>query len=165
MSRMDLAEKLGVSPSRVSNWITGRNGPRGSMRERLAKALGVDSRWLMGDLEEKTRKGQDISELLESAGVYGDLRALPKHPMYNLYPGGGLFDKYEGEEEDEDTGPPTPEQMALGEAMMILEPWFLEAEKNPTVCGYLCAQVKLHLCHSDLAKLTGKNPNKEKDNT
>jgi len=154
MSRMDLAEILGVSPSRVSNWITGRNGPRGSMRERLAKALGVDSRWLMGDLDDN-KHSKEISEGLESPDVCFVERPLPKKHMYNLFPGGGRFGFDEGDEDSD--AEPTAEQIAFGELIKHLQTWLVEAEHNPTVCGYLTAQMRLQLCHRDLEKLTGSH--------
>lgn len=41
-----LAERLGVSPEAVGNWISGRSGISLENRERLAEALGVDGAYI-----------------------------------------------------------------------------------------------------------------------
>ena len=41
-----LAERLGVSPEAVGNWISGRTGISPQNRERLAEALGVDGAYI-----------------------------------------------------------------------------------------------------------------------
>lgn len=48
MQQTTLAEKVGVSPSAISNWIKGDNEAKGDNLQRLADALGVDVWWLSG---------------------------------------------------------------------------------------------------------------------
>ncbi len=55
LEQTDIAERLGVSLSRVGNWFQGRNFPRRSERARLAEVLGVTVDFLIHGRAENYR--------------------------------------------------------------------------------------------------------------
>src|SRR5438128_6984319 len=61
----EIAEKVGVEPSAISNWRQGRNMAKGKNLRRLAEVLNCRPGWLLGE------------ETKEEAGVPGDGR--PPH--------------------------------------------------------------------------------------
>lgn len=68
LTQTDIAEKLGVSLSRVSNWFQGRNYPRRADRPKLAQMLGVTLEFLIHGTTEAgnytTEKVQEARALL-----------------------------------------------------------------------------------------------------
>lgn len=60
LQQNELAEKVGVEPGAVGNWVKGLNAARGEHLRRVAEVLGVEVGWLSGE-----------QELRESEGGYG----------------------------------------------------------------------------------------------
>jgi phage repressor protein C with HTH and peptisase S24 domain len=96
LEQTDLAERLGVSISRVGNWFHGRNFPRRSERPKLAGLLGVTVEYLVkgaaeggritpeGVQEERSRFGgppvREIPVISWShAGAAVAYEEMPKH--------------------------------------------------------------------------------------
>lgn len=60
-SQADLVRATGIERSRISYYCSGRNNPKPEPLEILAKALDVDTTWLMGyDVPKKTEKEIDL---------------------------------------------------------------------------------------------------------
>ena len=66
----DLATQLGIEPSVVEDWETGRTTPSGHRLARLAGLLGVSLSWLVvGHGTEPVERDQAISELRQAIAM------------------------------------------------------------------------------------------------
>jgi len=54
MSQMDLAKKLGIHQTAISQWESGRTSPRFDMLEAMSKIFNVSIRYLLGQSDERT---------------------------------------------------------------------------------------------------------------
>ena len=123
-TQREFAGRLNINESRVSNWMQGRNGPRGEMRAKVAALLQVDSRWLLGEDTEYT--SPDLLMVEEGQSGYGN----------NSNNSGGQV-------------PRTPAEN-LKRIQDFMRPWLQAAQKSPDVAGHILIQLKLHLPHKDL---------------
>lgn len=53
LSQVELAEKLGVSPSSIKKWETGKTRPNSEMVKRMALFFGCTADYLLGMTEER----------------------------------------------------------------------------------------------------------------
>ncbi|MBX3736721.1 MAG: LexA family transcriptional regulator [Candidatus Didemnitutus sp.] len=93
LSQSEIAEKLGVSVTRVNHWFRGRNFPKAAERLRLADLLEVNLEWLLrgeGDIEktaggvvEESQAGYAVREIpvisWSHAGAAATYDEMPKH--------------------------------------------------------------------------------------
>jgi transcriptional regulator with XRE-family HTH domain len=90
LEQIELAERVGVSRSAVSNYETGKTEPNASTFVRWAQATGADLNWLAGgvaDLNEKapSRGGLGASlPDLDSNQEPADYRPAGEYPFYWL---------------------------------------------------------------------------------
>lgn len=60
MTQKELAEKMGTTPQNISQYERGIRNPKLETRERLAKVLSVDARWLeVGEYEDNSLSGEE----------------------------------------------------------------------------------------------------------
>ena len=123
-TQREFASRLKINESRVSNWMQGRNGPRGEMRAKVAALLQVDSRWLLGEDTEYTNP--DLLMVEEGQGSYGN------HSNNS----GGQF-------------PRSPVEN-LKRIQDFMSPWLQAAQQSSDIASHLLIQLKLHLPHKDL---------------
>src|SRR6266542_3312628 len=62
----EIAEKLGVAPSAISNWRQGLNMAKGKNLRRLAEVLNCRPGWLLGE-----GYGEDMGKLRRGRTQYG----------------------------------------------------------------------------------------------
>ena len=124
-TQREFANRLKINESRVSNWIQGRNGPRGLMRAKVAALLKVDSRWLLG--EDIDCASPDFLMVEEEQGNYGD------HSNNHS-----------------NSQPLHPPAANLKRIQSFLDPWLKAAQQSSDIASHVLIQLKLHLPHKDL---------------
>jgi transcriptional regulator with XRE-family HTH domain len=71
INQSGLAASAGVNRASVSQYLSGRNRPRGRAAGRLAKALGVDEAWLDGSAEGQPAAGPRVLRPWQAAKALG----------------------------------------------------------------------------------------------
>jgi transcriptional regulator with XRE-family HTH domain len=106
MSIIDLAERLGISHGRLSNWERGEHDPPPELIERIAQILRVNIEWLLGDPVPMHDPTAGITKPVHRAGsrivpIFGAISAgKPAHMIsdaveyYEMVEWGGDFERW-----------------------------------------------------------------------
>lgn len=64
LTQKELAEMIGVTPTRLNYWIKDKRQPDVEYIKKLASALKVSGDYLVGNMEELSRKAKEIDQFL-----------------------------------------------------------------------------------------------------
>lgn len=159
LSQVEVAEKLGVSRSRVGNWFQGLNFPKKGERVALAKLLGVTLDWLIeGRTENDSTSPQGVAEARAQfggppvrevpviswthAGEAVDYQEMPKHFQGRVSTSATDIRAFAVKVEGDSMEP----KVFAGD-LVVCEPSRAPTNGKPVVAKYVSEEVQLRIYH------------------